>query len=94
MLDDSDCTQYSLTAATRDHEEILGLVVIRRTRIGLGSDISNKDQTYPSAVLAKQLGVMRVRTNQGPQPIGVAHVCCGAKFESIIIQFVRLYSAV
>ena len=92
---DSNYSQYSMTAATRDQEGILGLIVIRGGSIFLGSDIPiQKDQTYPYWVVAKLACVIWVRTSQGPLPIGVAHVCCGAKFESVILQFVRLYSAV
>ena len=46
MLDDSDCflRTYSGFEEPMHKQE---LVVIRQIRIGLGSDIPNKDQTYP-----------------------------------------------
>ena len=59
----------------------LKLVVIRWIMIGLGSDISNKDQTYPYSVVAKKTCVICNCTNQSSPPIRVAQVCCGAQVQ-------------
>ena len=50
MLDDSD---RSLMYSGFEVPMCRGLVVIRRIRIGLGSDIPNKDQTYPVPCVGK-----------------------------------------
>ena len=53
MLDGSNYSHIPCAAATRDRGKNMSLVVIRGIRIALGSDIPNKDQTDPSAVVAK-----------------------------------------
>ena len=75
-------------------ENTLELVVIRQIRIGLGSDISNKTQTYPLPCVGK--ASLRYVSSYQPRTLTswVAHVCCGTKFKSGILRFVRLYSAV